>query len=581
MHWFNWFQSGLMSLVALFMAGCCGPRCEFQKSLEATPLFAGGGEDMILVDMPFEAGYGALCTQGAYGEVSHHARSTMFDVDFDTPNNENVPVFVPESGIAYVHDADPTHNFGIHVNIDLGDGTYLIIAHLSAVFVDNLSTVVTGQLLGYEGTTGASTGDHVHFGRHEGDASLDGIYGTSLDGLQISMTAGGEHVELATTDMDCTLPGGTTYTSLLPTSHWHPNGSLVKTPDDSTVYVIENGDLTPFDTEAAFVSRNLYFSDVALIVDSEKSCYGERQGIDTETAMTAVYGEFPNQAVWILMGAETDPDRYRMLVPLEGWQAVLKSWGIQVSTYDDLYHDTEAAGLVDRYDYAGQAGFRNGSLVSSVEESAVYVMSDNIAMPIQTWDTLLLAGWEDRTVIEIAQDEFDAVVTAKGDCNTNMYCLTSDDLRTCGGPDRDTEGVTPSGDTTPVTTDPVTTDPDEWSDLEISWFTPDNEPVDFITLSGAVTHAGQAESSWETVFNEVQNTHEVTVTVPSLASGDSVRFSVDYLNNGVHNWSCLAPYPPGQVQGSVMAHYNTVIPVGYTTADDPASAGCGLRVTVP
>lgn len=565
----RWIALVMMALCAFVISGCCGPRCEFNRQ---NALFTGGGEDAVMSELPFEMGYSVLCSQGTESWPSHNATSTKFDVDLDTPNDRDVPVFAPVSGRAYVFDGNPDSGFGIHVNLDLGDGTYLILAHLDAVFVDNESEVAAGQLLGFEGTTGNSSGDHLHFGRHAGDASLDGVYGESFDGLILNMDDGRYHVQLMTSDMLCDLPGGETYTSLLLTPLWHPNGSLVKTPDDPTVYLIEQNGLTPLLTEDAFVSRNYDYSQVALITDTERTCYGANPGLGDMTEISAVYGAFPNQAVWLLIGTQADSERYRLLVPLVGWQAVLKSWGIAASTYDDLYHDPETGepGLVDQYPYAGVASFRDGSLVSQVDNSAVYVMSDGIAMPIKTWDALLLAGWEDRTVIEVSSDDFMSAITVKGDCGTNTYCLGLEDFQTCGGPDQGEEGVIPS--TTPGAP--------EINDLILTWYTPNNLMVDSITLAGAVTPAGGFESAWGTVFNEVLNANSITTTVSGLSSGDSLRFSVEFRDNGIPSWSCLAPYPPGVVQGSVSATYGGQA-LGYNAADDPASNGCGLLIAVP
>jgi len=560
----------LVMVCVYIQSACCDRRCEFNKSLEQP--FTGGGEDAITSELPFELGYAALCTQGTVDWPSHNATSTKFDVDLDTPNYVDVPLFAPVNGRAYVHDDTPDFGFGIHINIDLGDGTYLILAHLKAAFIDDDSEVAAGQLLGFEGTTGNSFGDHVHFGRHAGEASLDGIFGESFDGLILNMDDGGGHVQLMTSDMWCDLPGGDTYSSLLRTPLWHPNGSLVKTPDEATIYLVERNGLTPFATDGAFVSRNYDYSHVAIISDTELACYGVNASLSAASNVSAVYGAFPNQAVWLLMGVQSDPNRYRLLVPYVGWQAVLKSWGIIASTYDDLYHDPEdnSPGLMDEYPYAGVASFRDGSLISPVEDSAVYVMSDGIAMPIETWNTLLYLGWEDRNIIEMSENDFESAVTVKGDCGTNTYCLSLDDAQTCGGPDQSQEGVLPS----------TTSDPPLLNDLLLTWFTPNGLMVDSITLAGAVTPAGQPEDQWGTVFNEVLNASFVKATVPALGVGDSLRFSVEYRNDGVPGWSCLAPFPPGAVQGSVIADYGGTY-LGYAAADDPGSDGCGLLIAVP
>lgn len=495
----------------------------------------------------------------------------MYDVDLDTPNNQDDLVFAPVAGLAYVHNDYRTTGFGLHINIDQGDGTYVIIAHLDQIFIDNQSEVTPGQLLGFEGTTGNSFGDHVHFGRHRGDASLDGTQGESFDGLIIDMYADDQHVQLATTDMACDLPGGQVYESALQTPLWHPSGSLIKTPDNDTIYLVDGPNLTPFGTSDAFATRNYSYADVALVSPNELNCYGLNAAISSNTEIQAMYGAFPNQAVWLLVGSRQDPERYRLLVPGDGWQAVLKSWGIQAATYDDLYQDVESGGVVPTYPYAGGANFRDGSLVSAIENSAVYVMTDGVAMPIVNWDAFLLMGWEDRTVIELAEQDLDAVVTQQGDCGSGNFCLTPEDIRSCGGAGQDYE----------TTTETINESLAEGDDLILNWFTPDEQDVDAITLVGALTRSGQTEADWGSTFNEVQNTDHVSVTLPDLHPGDEFRFSIQYLDDWELSWSCLAPFPPGELRGSLTAEYGGAY-LGYTLVGDPnpGQDGCGLKVII-
>lgn len=53
--------------------------------------------------------------------------------------------------------------YGNYVMIDHGNGKISIYAHLSGVTVNPGDTVVAGQLVGYVGSTGYSTGPHLHF----------------------------------------------------------------------------------------------------------------------------------------------------------------------------------------------------------------------------------------------------------------------------------------------------------------------------------------------------------------------------------------------------------------------------------
>lgn len=54
-------------------------------------------------------------------------------------------------------------SYGNQVFIYHGDGYYTNYAHLSKIVVKNGAKVKAGQLIGYQGSTGNSTGNHLHF----------------------------------------------------------------------------------------------------------------------------------------------------------------------------------------------------------------------------------------------------------------------------------------------------------------------------------------------------------------------------------------------------------------------------------
>lgn len=442
----------------------------------------GGGQDLVEVNLPFTAGYKTKCVQGPGGEYSHAYNSTRFDVDLDTPNTVDDPVYAPVSGTLYALN-DPSSGFGIHSNIDIGDGSYINLSHMKEIFVGNGEEVASGQLLGFEGTTGKSTGDHVHMGRHFGSAYKDAGLGKSIAGLAIRVADGKQSSVVNATDMLCDLSWGNTYTSALATSKWHPNGSLVKTPSKSTVYLIEDEQKRSFVSEDVFWDRNYQFTNVALVDKTELDCYKNGSTITGRTEINAVYD---GSKLWILVGDSSESGRYRLEVRSVGWQQVLETWGVHVEDMNDVY-DESLIDQVNRYPSSGYAKYRDGSLIVGVHGSTVYLVSDGVAMPIKNRDTYLLMGFHDRLVVEVDDSAIAVVQGRVGSCNTNTYCIDSNDVTTCGGPDDtvDTDSDTDSDSDTDVDTDTETeTDPDCYTH-EFAW-TPDNTGGEGEYLSGAL-----------------------------------------------------------------------------------------------
>lgn len=53
--------------------------------------------------------------------------------------------------------------YGIYVTVEHADGSTTLYAHMSDRVVKKGQSVKRGQLLGYVGSTGRSTGNHLHF----------------------------------------------------------------------------------------------------------------------------------------------------------------------------------------------------------------------------------------------------------------------------------------------------------------------------------------------------------------------------------------------------------------------------------
>ncbi len=174
-----------------------------------------------LMILPFEQGYISLCTQGAGGTTSHAVPGTQYDLDFDTPNNQDISVVACVSGHAYVH--YDGGGFGNHVNIAVGTNEFYVIAHLKSISVQNGQYVTQGQIIGVEGCTGNCDGDHVHVGRHTGDPTKNANQSVSIRATRIwtrDVTANGMFRELTSEEFIGGLVSGHLYEAGHIIGHW-------------------------------------------------------------------------------------------------------------------------------------------------------------------------------------------------------------------------------------------------------------------------------------------------------------------------------------------------------------------------
>lgn len=88
-------------------------------------------------------------------------------IDFRAETGD--PVVATGSGT--VHEAGRQGGYGLMVEIDHGHGVTTRFGHLSRIAVEAGQTVRPGQIVGYAGSTGRSTGPHLHYEtRVNGDA---------------------------------------------------------------------------------------------------------------------------------------------------------------------------------------------------------------------------------------------------------------------------------------------------------------------------------------------------------------------------------------------------------------------------
>ncbi|HYE43768.1 MAG TPA: M23 family metallopeptidase [Caulobacteraceae bacterium] len=90
-------------------------------------------------------------------------------VDIAAPTG--VPIHASAPGV--VVDAGRSPTYGNYVEVEHGEGVTTFYAHMSKKAVKEGETVASGETLGYVGSTGRSTGPHLHFEVRKDDKKYD------------------------------------------------------------------------------------------------------------------------------------------------------------------------------------------------------------------------------------------------------------------------------------------------------------------------------------------------------------------------------------------------------------------------
>ncbi len=555
------------------------------------------------IHLPAPAGKELLCTQGVGGEFSHTYVPTAHDLDFDTDNARDEEVYAPISGTAYAHIEGSSANFGIHVNIALGDGSYIVLGHLKRVFVESGEDVAEGQMIGYEGCTGLCTGDHIHIGRHTGNPEFPAEFGDSIEGryfVQDSVSASGQ-TELSGEAFVCDVRDGQSYRSMLQIVRWHPDGSLVKLPDRADVYRIDQNTLRRIATQDVFLSYRYDFANVTLISSQEFGCYNVGYDIGAPGMVEAAYDR--DGVLWLFVAPRERADRYRVRVRQQAWEAVLASWGLPYTGENPPRTRSEEDDLFLFWpERDGYAVFRDGTLVRENSSADVYVISNGSALPIADQKTYTALGFSKRRIHVVPTNTVLPIQARIGSCRYGNGCVDMGRVTSCGdrGDLANMGGVSSevSEDTTGESSANTSDDrglstiyqqsADESRNeaeryLTVTWTTPFSAVADRITLSGEYRFADQ---SYGFFWHELMENHaddSVTYVLAGVGSGDLFRFSVEFeTTDGNVSWSCIGPHPNGHTQGRIHADVDGE-PVATSMVGDPTgqTTGCGLILTIP
>lgn len=100
---------------------------------------------------------------------------TSFHSGIDLGAAQGTPILAAASGTVIVANAtDPWgYGYGYYVKIDHGNGYMTLYGHCSAIAVFTGQIVQQGQVISYMGSTGNSTGPHLHFEVYQGGTRVD------------------------------------------------------------------------------------------------------------------------------------------------------------------------------------------------------------------------------------------------------------------------------------------------------------------------------------------------------------------------------------------------------------------------
>jgi murein DD-endopeptidase MepM/ murein hydrolase activator NlpD len=128
---------------------------------EAAALAAGGGNGHFAWPEtgPITQGFG--CTTYPFEPYDPNCATRHFHSGIDIAATCGNSIAAADSGIAHTYYS--SYGYGDHILIVHGNGWISVYGHMAAFTVGDGQTVHRGQQIGYEGSTGNSTGCHLHF----------------------------------------------------------------------------------------------------------------------------------------------------------------------------------------------------------------------------------------------------------------------------------------------------------------------------------------------------------------------------------------------------------------------------------
>lgn len=165
-----------------------GPRGAFDQSVSRLQIALGETAHLstalaaLPVNRPLTGDMTVTSTFGARSDPFFHSAAMHTGVDFRGGYGSPVRVTAPGKVVL----AGPQGGYGNMVEVDHGFGLSTRYAHLSSIDVEVGDTVSLGETVGHIGSTGRSTGPHLHY-----ETRIDGEPADPMRFLQASARLGG------------------------------------------------------------------------------------------------------------------------------------------------------------------------------------------------------------------------------------------------------------------------------------------------------------------------------------------------------------------------------------------------------
>lgn len=104
------------------------------------------------------------------GSISQYP--TVYHMAFDIADNSSPPIIASDAGTV-VYSGCFSWGYGCHIIVDHNNGYRTLYGHMSRRDVEQGDIVSQGQQIGVMGSTGRSTGIHLHFEIRQGDVVLN------------------------------------------------------------------------------------------------------------------------------------------------------------------------------------------------------------------------------------------------------------------------------------------------------------------------------------------------------------------------------------------------------------------------